>query len=131
MNNNRIYIAGKVTGDPGYKAKFKAAEVELKEARRWCGNAFHNNCRQCVFYDRNWTTMCRISDVFPQQIEVVNPTSFKLDSRPYWVAMLVCLWNLRRCKYVYMLRDWKESRGARIEHRFAKRRRKMIIYQRD
>lgn len=128
-HNNKIYIAGKITGDDGYKAKFKAAEAQLNEARQWCGNTYHNQCRSCIFYDRNWCTTCRISDVFPQQLEVVNPVDFDLEGRPYWLAMIKCLWKLSRCKYVYMLRDWRQSRGAQKEHNWALRLKKQIIYQ--
>ena len=127
--NNKIYIAGKITGDEDYRAKFKYAEAHLTEARRWCGNTYHNNCRNCIFYDRNWCTACRISDVFPHQLEVVNPVDFDLEGCPYWLAMLKCLWHLSRCKYVYMLRDWRQSRGAQIEHKWALRLKKQIIYQ--
>lgn len=127
--NNKIYIAGRITGDDGYKAKFKAAEAQLTEARRQCGDTFHSQCRYCIFYDRKWVTACRISDVFPQQLEVVNHVDFDLEGRPYWLAMLKCLWHLSRCKYVYMLRDWRQSRGAQIEHRWALRLKKQIIYQ--
>jgi hypothetical protein len=129
MQNNRIYIAGRITGDDDYKAKFKSAEAQVTEARRWCGNAFHNQCRSCIFYDRDRCTTCQISDVFPQQLEVVNPVDFDLEGRPYWIAMIKCLWKLSRCKYVYFLRDWRYSRGAQIEHRWAKRLHKQIIYQ--
>ena len=129
MNNNRVYLAGRITGDDGYKAKFKAAEAQLNEARQWCGNTYHSQCRRCIFYDRNWCTSCRISDVFPQQLEVVNPVDFDLEGRPYWLAMLKCLWKLSRCKYVYMLSDWRQSRGAQKEHNWALRLKKQIIYQ--
>ena len=127
--NNKIFISGKITGDDDYKAKFKYAESQLVEARRWCGNTYHNNCRHCIFYDRNWVTTCRISSLFPQQLEVVNPVDFDLEGQPYWLAIIKCLWKLSRCKYVYMLRDWKESKGAQIEHRWAQRLNKKIIYQ--
>jgi hypothetical protein len=59
----------------------------------------------------------------------VNPVDFDLEGRPYWIAMIKCLWKLSRCKYVYFLRDWRYSRGAQIEHRWAKRLHKQIIYQ--
>jgi len=127
--NNKIYIAGKITGDEDYRAKFKAAEAQLNEARQRCVKTYHNQCRSCIFYDRNWCTTCRISDVLPQQLEVVNPVDFDLEGRSYWLAMLKCLWELSRCKYVYMLRDWRQSRGAQKEHNWALRLKKQIIYQ--
>jgi hypothetical protein len=67
--------------------------------------------------------------VFPQQLEVVNPVDLPAEGKPWWLAMVICLWHLSRCKYVYMLRDWRYSRGAQIEHRWALRLKKQIIYQ--
>ena len=28
--NNKIYIAGRITGDPNYRAKFKSAETSVR-----------------------------------------------------------------------------------------------------
>jgi hypothetical protein len=131
--NNKIYIAGRITGDPGYKAKFKATEAMLSQARRFCKERAqrneHQHCSGCPFYDRDYITMCRISDIFPRQIEVVNPVDFGLDGKPYWPAIIYCLWQLSQCRYVYFIRDWKQSRGAQIEHRWARWLKKQIIYQ--
>lgn len=44
-------------------------------------------------------------------------------------CMIVTVWNLIKCPMVFMLKDWKESRGARIEHRIAKLLFKKIYYQ--
>ena len=131
--NNRIFISGKVTGDDGYKAKFKATESTLAQARRICSERTERrelqSCTGCPFHDRRWVTTCRISDIFPQQLQVVNPVDLDLEGKPYWLAMLKCLWQMRKCRYVYFLRDWKDSRGAQKEHRWAVRWKKQIIYQ--
>lgn len=125
--NDKIYIAGKITGDPDYKVKFKSAEADIIKARRGC--TVGTPCGNCIFKDRDFVTPCRIYEVFPKQLEVVNPVAFDLEGRPYWLAIIKCLWKLSHCKYVYMLRDWKESKGAQIEHRWAQRLNKKIIYQ--
>lgn len=57
---------------------------------------------------------------------VVNPCKF-LFCRWQWLYRLVgyaavlCydLWRLSRCDYIYLLPDWRESRGAKIESFFA------------
>jgi len=126
--NTKIYIAGRITGDEGYRAKFKAAEATLKQDHDQCVK-HHGPCRGCAFQDYRYVTLCRIYDVWPQDIEIVNPVDFDLEGRPYWIAMIKCLWKLSRCKYVYFLRDWRYSRGAQKEHRWAKRLHKQIIYQ--
>ena len=42
--------------------------------------------------------------------------------------MVVCFFMLLRCSYVYMLADWRDSKGATKEHRWAKIMHKRIIY---
>lgn len=127
MKNNRIYLSGKITGETDYKAKFKSAKAELELYRRECN--VNTPCRGCIFYDRDYVTMCRISDLFPDRFEVVNPADFKVDGKPWWVCMVYCIWRMLSCHYVYMLEDWQRSRGAIIEHRWAQRLGKQIIYQ--
>lgn len=129
--NNKIFISGKITGDEYYKPKFAAAEAELKQARKHCDGIFHPTCRNCVYQDRDYTTLCRIYRVFPLKVEVVNPATFRVEGWPWLMCMAVCLWRLTWCGYVYMLHDWQESRGARVEHRWAQRLGKHIIYQRS
>lgn len=125
--NNKIYIAGKITGDIDYKAKFKNAQYLLEFARRDCPK--FKQCRDCLFYDRNYVTTCRISSVFPNQLEIVNPITFGVENRPWLFAMFYCIRRLLGCSYIYMLNDWEQSRGAKWEHWFAKLFNKQIIYQ--
>ena len=124
--NNRIYIAGKITGDNDYKAKFKSARYNIEMARHNCSKS---RCQECPFYDRNYVTACRIFDLFPDYFEIVNPVDFHLEGKPYWITMLICRHKLRNCSYVYFLNDWEQSRGAKMEHRWALRWKKRIIYQ--
>lgn len=57
---------------------------------------------------------------------VVNPTKFLFCRWPwlyklvgYNAALCYDLWRLSRCEYIYLLPDWKESRGATVESFFA------------
>ena len=64
----------------------------------------------------------------------MQPCDFRIMRHPLeecsWsLCMLVCLWHLTGCSYIYMLNNWRDSRGARIEHRWATILRKKIIYQ--
>ena len=34
-------------------------------------------------------------------------------------AMNLCLDELKTCTHIYMLKDWKDSKGAMMEHQFA------------
>lgn len=109
--NNKIYIAGKVTGDPGYKDKFKDAEAQVRD---FC------------FFDKHGVreAMADWSGFQP-----VSPAKFIPEGMGWRWAMALCIIRLIGCSYVYMLQDWQDSRGARKEHRWARFLRKTIIYQ--
>ena len=109
--NNRVYIAGKVTGDPDYKAKFEKAEEKV---------------RDFAFFDRHGV---RAAMAGWFNFEPVSPAAFIPTGTRGHTAMLRCLLRLAFCSHIYMLKDWKESRGARKEHRWAKFLRKHIIYE--
>lgn len=44
-------------------------------------------------------------------------------------AMDICLKELESCTHIYMLRDWKDSKGATMEHERAKELGIDILYQ--
>lgn len=80
----KIYIAGKVTGEPLKECKEKFLKAEFLLKRK--GNSVVNPMRLCSV-DSNWKA-----------------------------AMKICIKNLIDCDEIYMLTDWKKSKGARIEH---------------
>ena len=117
--NNRIYIAGKITGDPNYREKFAAGVYETETA------TFSATITPLQWAMRKNKIM---------EFEPVNPATFTLLGKPLdgysWnVAMAVCLAKLLRCSFVYMLKDWQDSRGANMEHDAAKFLGKHIVYQ--
>lgn len=60
----------------------------------------------------------------------VNPIKQGLKpSAPYWAHMIADILLLARCRHIYMQRNWKESRGAKIEYKVAKLLRIQIWYQ--
>lgn len=63
----------------------------------------------------------------------VNPFDINpfLGIKNYWCYMISDLWNLMFCDAIYMLDNWKESKGARIEHAFAKFIGLKIMYQKN
>ena len=93
-----IYISGKITGDPNYQVKFRAAQDHLEAVRGW----------------NYWY--------------IVNPVEHCNPKWPWWRQMVRCLRLVAGCRVVAMLPDWVESRGARIEHRWARFLKKEIIY---
>lgn len=80
----RIYIAGKITGNPNYKEQFAAAEERLSKL--------------------GYT--------------VVNPVME--EGYPYRYYINVGLRKLGHCDAIYLLRNWRRSKGARLERKYAK-----------
>lgn len=104
--NNKVFISGKVSGTDLEETKRKFTSAE-RVAERYFRIEFG-------YYPKN----------------VINPTQLGLTNADSWLmCMIVCIWHLLKCNTIFMLSDWKESRGARIEHRIAKFLRYEIIYQ--
>ena len=117
--NNKIYIAGRISGDENYRRKFVAAVQKVED---FC------------FFDRHGVEVYMRTG--RTAYRAVNPVWLKLWGLPLefyaWeAAMAVCLWHLVWCSTVYMLRDWHESGGARMEHSVAQWLGKKIIYEED
>ena len=60
--------------------------------------------------------------------EVMRPTCLPLgfSHKDY---MHICYAMIDVCDAVYFLNDWKMSKGARMEHQYAKKTHKVIYYQ--
>lgn len=96
MENDKIYLAGKVTGDPCYKMKFEAGVKHLE--------------------DLGW-----------KRENIVNPAQEIPEGTSWLMAMWKCLGLMRKCGWVALLPDWRESTGARIERLVAKVTMKWIV----
>ena len=95
MGIKKIYISGKITDNPNYKADFEAAELALKIAG----------------------------------FQPVNPAEEHLPDGATWADyMRHDLKLLCDCDAIYMLNGWRESAGARIEHKLARDLGMEIIY---
>lgn len=91
MKKTRIYISGKITGDPNWREKFLKAEKELLELHPHLIDA-----------------------------EIFNPAKVKLPEFATWnEAIEIDLMFLKNADYIYMLPDWGDSRGACIERGYA------------
>lgn len=111
--NNKVFISGRVTGDPSYPHKFEAAEDTVTDYR---------------FFERHRSSarLLQLRARQPRESHFPQPSSLGLQLS---VCMAVCLWHLAGCSHVYFLDDWRQSRGARIEHCTARLLGKHIIYQ--
>lgn len=117
--NNRLYIAGRITGDAEAAEKFAKAEEKV---------------RDFAFFDRTGAEV--VVRTGKTRYRVVNTCRLTLlgcplGYYPWGVAMAVCLWKLCGCSTVYMLRDWTWSRGARIENSLAQLLGKRVLYEED
>lgn len=86
---------------------------------------------ECIrkFSDACWVIYPLIKEY--QIIEIVNPLRLKgiYFGISHQEAMKICLEALKDCSHIYMLRDWKESDGAKIEHQFALDNNIKTVYQ--
>ena len=97
----RIYISGKITG-----LNISEVNQKFKDAERFLKNTYDN-------------------------IEVVNP----VEQVPYEVNktweqyMIEDIALLFECDSIFMLNNWEDSKGARIEKSIAQEMGKNIIFQ--
>ena len=101
--SNKIFISGKITGERIRECvhKFEDAEYELVMRHGF----FINNV------------------VSPLELPGIH---FGI---PHAEAMKICMEALKECTHIYMLKDWKESKGATMEHEWAKENGLEIIYE--
>ena len=99
-----IFISGKVSG------------MDLEETRRKFFKA------EQEIYDHNY--------FYSLRREVINPMKLGLTFKDSWLkCMLVSICNLLKCKSIYMINDYQDSKGARIELWIAKVLKYKIYYQ--
>ena len=90
----KIYIAGKITNYPNFKAKFAEAKEKLTAG----GHAVLDPS--------------------------VLPGGFEQDE-----YMHICYSMIDVCEGIFMLNNWRYSKGATMEHEYARKNQKLIIYQ--
>lgn len=83
-----VYLSGKISGLAynDYMTKFRDAELAVRES-------------------------------FKGRVEVISPTSLSplFGIRSWFCYMVPCVAALAACDAIYMLDNWRHSRGARIE----------------
>lgn len=115
--NNKIYISGPITGVYGWEERFMEAEERVEMAE------FFNRYGSAGLYYK--------AERFG--FVAVSPREFNagLRYRKLWWYMVRCVVKMLGCSYVYMMRGWQYSRGARMENRWAHFMGKGIIYEED
>lgn len=59
--------------------------------------------------------------------DVVNPIKLCKQEWSWLHCMIVCLWHLIQCRFVYFMPNYKFSRGSKIELKVAQFLNKMIF----
>lgn len=96
-----IYISGKITDNPDWKEQFKIAEMKLKAQGYVVVNpAF-----------------------IAEELEKENPTPTYKDYLQADLRILLI------CNCIYMLPNWHDSKGAKLEHAIAEALEMEIIYE--
>ena len=96
---NRIYISGKITGLHLTEAKFNFFEAEKH---------------------------LRLRGLTP--INPFNIVNYEEDK--HWEEyMIECIRVLFKCDAIFMLKNWKDSKGARIERHIAEEMGMQIMYE--
>lgn len=107
-----IYIAGKISGEDEERvaAKFMEAHLDL---------------------EFNWDVIFNPLD----QIQKLNERRIKYGQQPLndknnrKDIIRFCIENLMECDAIYLLCNWRESKGAVLEHDIAKELGLKIIFQ--
>ena len=105
MKNKVIYVSGKITGTSDYADRFSAVENRL----------------------------------IAEGYEVLNPVRtgkwlehYLEPEKPTWVQyMKHAIAAMMQADYIYMLRGWNQSKGARLERFLARVLKYTIIYEEE
>lgn len=101
--NKTIYISGKITGTDDYEVKFASVQKKLEEQGYFVLNPVElGKCLQ-------------------------NEMASEVPSWNDYMKTDLCA--MMNADTIYMLKDYKESKGARLEHFLAKILKYEIIYE--
>lgn len=107
----KVFISGKITGEPVLDCLHKFGSVEV--SHHFGG---YNELLGLQELDE-------VTFVNPLLIEGIH---FGISHQE---AMDLCFKELDTCQAIFMLKDWKDSKGALMEHERAKRLKIKIFYE--
>ena len=111
--NKRVFISGKITGEPIWECINKFTKAE-------------SNIIRLLKLDMRLDMGGNGDVVFNPPFLAGIHFGIKHDE-----AMEICFNVLETCTHIYMLKDWELSRGAKMEHDMAKEYGLEIIYESD
>lgn len=74
------------------------------------------------YFDEAEGELCKFGHV------CMNPSVLP-EGFPWEAYMPICYAMIDCCDAVFMLKNWKDSKGAKLEHEYAKQHHKIIVYQ--
>lgn len=107
----KVFISGKITGEPVWECinKFTEAEYNIVRLLKLDMRLDMGGDRDVVFN--------------PLHLSGIH-FGIRHDE-----AMEICFKVLETCTHIYMLKDWKDSKGAMMEHQFARNNGIEVIYE--
>lgn len=80
--------------------------------------------------DKNYKAKFEKAEAYLKTLghSVMNPAVLPSSGFSHKEYMKICLAVLETCDAVYMLPDWRKSRGARAEYKFASKKGKAIMF---
>lgn len=122
MKSKKVYLSGAITGLPEKEWK----EMFMEASREITNPKFKNRIVLEMKPSDDIVSPIDISI----QVEKQHKVAYFGRSLPTWEDyMKACLRALTHCTHIYMLKNWKESRGAKVEHQMAVDLGIEIIYQ--
>lgn len=97
----KLYISGAITNNPDYEVQFLLTKEKLSSEY----NAIIN------------------------PVEISYEVNKKINSPNYYDYMRADIKELIECDAIYMMKGWKSSNGAKLEHEIAKVLNLKIIYE--
>ena len=113
----QIYIAGKITGEcetPELmeKCKMKFYDYGVKQLYPPDGDITPYTMTKLNFFIRNFDSKIEFTNGFLINKDILGKASWQTYMKNSIAVMVTC-------DEVHFLKDWKESKGAKIEHQLA------------
>lgn len=127
----RVYISGKISGleKAEYTARFRQGE---NDARAYFAQFGADEIKLHYISGRDPQQIYYVGyeDEKAAQIQIINPLDIK-EGLTYNDCMRNDITAMMRCNGIWMLNNWKDSKGARFEHYIAKWLNFAIGYEND
>ena len=116
MNNQSLPIKAKAVPEQTAGTALKKTKIMEKRTIYIGGKVTGEDYKQCV---KKFKATQDTLEGFG--FKVINPMNYVPEGTSWLNAMEILIPLLKQANYLFLLRDWKDSQGARIEVQVAKR----------